>query len=150
MAAGEDQAQPFVGDFRGVGGTVGFVFFHQAHDLGLGGGVAFGLADAVDCGAAGDLQEPGLRVVGQARATPVDKRAGRGLLQGIFCQVEIAERSNKRRQKPPPIFAQDPGDLLAKIGGVDGHWSGNSTCMIGRNSTVPCLAVGISAAISMA
>ena len=112
-------------------------------------GVAAGFPDSVDGGAAGDLEEPGVGAMGQTGAAPVDQRALGGVRERLLGQVEIAERADERGEKPPPVVTHDPLDLAGQIGGGVGH-SSPGICMIGRSSIVPCFAVGISAAISMA
>ena len=106
MAAGEDQAEPIVGDFVRV-----IIRFLRLGDQ-SGGGVGRQLfpvaslaADAVDDLVAGGLYDPGPGKIGDACLGPLVHGGGKGLLGALFGKVKIAHQANQGGHDEAPIGA---------------------------------------------
>ena len=115
VAAGEDQAQAFVGDHFGI--LLGLVAGQDGQGLGLGG-VAGGAAQAVDGLAEGDADQPGLGALGHAGLGPMHKGRSGGVLQRILGQLEIAHAGDQGSKDAPPVGAQGNSQGSGGIGGA--------------------------------
>jgi hypothetical protein len=118
VAAGEDQAEPVVGDFRGVvirlfelaHEAVGHVRFQLLSEHGLP-------PDAVDGLVARGLDDPCARRLRHARHTPLIHRRRKCLLRAFFGKVEVARESDEGGDNPAPVGAIDRLDGLCCVRG---------------------------------
>ena len=167
MTAGEDQAQPIVGDGHVVLGAAPRLDRRQ---LGLDRHIATELlglvaqapatAQAVDCSVPGRGRDPRARVGRDPAFWPDLERGDEGVLDGFLGEVEIAEDADERRDRPPLLFAEEAVDDL--VGGGVGKaqpalaptaWSSGTpvpVSQIGRTSIVPARMPGHCAASSRA
>jgi hypothetical protein len=79
------------------------------------------------------LEDPCGGVVGQPRARPAVQRRRVGVLDGVFCEVDVAEDPDEDGDGAPGLLAEQPGGRLAGVYVVDGPTP--STC--GRISIAP-------------
>ena len=146
VAAGEHQPEQVVAHHR-VGGRVGVGGQHA-------GGLRFAVraghlpADGVDGPAVGDGGEPGARAVGHPVAGPGGEGGHRRLLHRVLGPAQVAQAPHQRGQHRPSLVAHQ---ALEGRGGVGlGGRAHPPIGMMGRTSTAPSQAPGISAARAMA
>ena len=141
VAAGEDEAQPFVRDRALVHVLLGGRdLLEPRQQLGLALEVLVA-ADAVDGAVAGRGDDPGTRVVRHAVARPALERDGERVLHCVLRAVEVAERARQVGERPAPLLAKGTRDRL---------YAPASCSTSGRISTEPRLAIGTRAAMSIA
>jgi hypothetical protein len=135
MAAGEDQAEPFVGQGRLL--VVALQLREPLQELGLS--LERSLSPySVYRSVARRREEPGGRAIGDAlEGPPLDRRCDR-VLEGVLGELEVAEDADQVREDAAPLLAEDALD--------------RGQCSItGRTSIAPPVrAAGIRAAISTA
>jgi hypothetical protein len=104
MAAGEDQLEPLVFDYR----VVKFVHGHFGH-LQLTGllGERPLASDPIDRPVAGGDRQPSAGVGRNPFAGPTLRGDREGLLGGLLSEIEIAEEADQRGQDTPPLLAED-------------------------------------------
>ena len=143
VAAGEDQFQPLVGDRLRLGPVGGMgIEIDQMGDLGGFGAETGGAPQPVDGLAAGGLHHPGRRRARQAVARPVMQGRFQRILQTVLGKLEIPDGADEMGEQPAAIGAHQRID-----GGSDaGQDHQRSKTMIGRISTAPWAAPGMSAA----
>ena len=68
-------------------------------------------ADAIDRLVARDIDQPGARIGRRRRGRPALERHGKGFLQHILGQIEIADETDQRRQRATGLVTEDSFDL---------------------------------------
>ena len=63
-------------------------------------------ADAVDRLVAPDIDQPGARICGQIAFRPPLQRHGKGILQRVFGEIEIADEADQGGQRPARLVAE--------------------------------------------
>ncbi len=63
-------------------------------------------ADPVDRLVASDIDQPRPRIGRPLGGGPAFQRNGKGLLQNVFGEIEIADETDQRRQRPPRLVAK--------------------------------------------
>ena len=131
MAAGEDEAEPRIGDL-GHGVVSG-----PGKDRMLGQNLPAPRLppEAVDRTPPRDGQDPAARVLRRAVARPGLQRGLEGCRQRLLGQVEIAELGGECGKTPPPVIGHEPRER-----GPD-----HSKTTSGRTSMAPIFAPGMSA-----
>src|SRR2546426_7114752 len=140
MTAGEDQAQPVVGDTAVVAAQV-------AWGLGRGrllllGRPGPGPAQLVEHPVAGRGGEPGAGIARDAVVTPTLQRPGEGVLGALLGQIPVPGQPDERGYDASPLGPEGAGDGRLRVCGY--------ISQIGLTSIVPTLAPGILDATSMA
>ena len=107
MAAGEDQAQPFVWDHVLL---LRLARLQSGEQLGLRTQRAVA-ANPVDCPVPRRSQQPGGRTFGGAGDRPPLERDRNGVLKGVLGEVEVAEDADQAREHAPPLGAEDALEL---------------------------------------
>ncbi len=126
MTAGEDQAQPIVGDGHVVVRT-GLRL--DRRQLGLDDGIArqlLGLvpkpapaADPVDRPVPGGRRDPGTRVVGDPAVGPDLEGGDERVLYSLLGEVEVAQDADERRDRPSLLLAEQAVDDVVGGGRVE-------------------------------
>jgi hypothetical protein len=111
MAAGEDQAQALVRKLvrRAILGDAPAQRVERLQRRALLGERPLA-ADAVDGLVARDLRDPRPRIPRDPVARPALQRDYERLLDGLLRQVEIADRPNERRDRPPRLTSEQAVD----------------------------------------
>jgi hypothetical protein len=75
-------------------------------------------ANAVDGLVPGRLDDPGSWRVGNAGLGPLHERGGKGFLDGVFGEGEVAHQPDHRGDDAPPVGAVEAVDGLGGLGHV--------------------------------
>src|SRR5215207_1067575 len=134
MAAGEDEAQPFVGDRAHVVLLLGSKLLQAGEQLGLSREGALA-ADAVDRAIPRGGNDPRGRVARRPVARPALECGRERVLHRVLGELEVAEDADQNRDGASPFLAEE---------GLDAHSA------IGRISTDPVVATGTRCASSIA
>lgn len=121
MAAGEDETEAIVLYFRTIpsgGIDAAALFEHGTGDRTVKPGLA---AQYVDGFESSGGNEPGARVGGHTFAWPLFESGGKGGLQGLFGQIEIAEKADQRGEDAAGFGAIHRVDL--RIDGIAGQFA---------------------------
>src|SRR5581483_3420881 len=152
VAAGEDQAQPLVGDRARLVHLLLRVrlfavdAFEAAQELRLALEVAVA-PDAVDGAVAGHSDQPGSWIRGSPSVWPPLERFSHRVLESVLSKVEVAEDADQDREDTPVLLAEEPLELRRR---ADQAGTSEPKGQIGRTSTEPYRAVGTFAAHSHA
>lgn len=99
VATGEDQPQPFVGNFTGI-----VVRRDRASLRGIGQRLDARLAaEMVDRFMTRRLEDPGARLFGHAGGRPLMEGGGKRLLGGVLGDIEITHHADQRGDDAAPI-----------------------------------------------
>jgi hypothetical protein len=136
VAAGEDQAESFVGHGL-VTGFLALQLCEALEQLRLARERAFP-ADAIDRAVARGRDQPGARILRRSVARPALECGRDRVLKGVLCELEVAEDADQGCENAAPLLAEDGFDR-------------NQCSTTGLTSIVPPVrAAGILAATSIA
>jgi hypothetical protein len=128
VAAGEDEAEPFVAHRALLSGLVGR---GEQQRLRLARVPACLPAQPVQGSAAGGGDDPAGGAGRHTVSGPALDGHGEGVLHGVLSEVDVAEAADEDRHRAPVLRAEDPGDVGSRHGrpaGGGGH----------RHSVVGC------------